>query len=73
MNHFLYLIVFYGKMSHRYQEALVLFRRALRYAQANEGARSMRVAIARNNIAFSEASMGHYQKALPEQQVLCHR
>ena len=59
---------FYGKMSIQPQQALVYFRRALRYAQANEGPNALRVAVARNNIAFAEAGLGHYREALQEQQ-----
>lgn len=60
---------FCGKMSIHYKDALMLFRRALRYAQANEGPNALRVAVARNNIAFTLARMGKYQEALSEQRV----
>ena len=58
---------FYDKMSRRFDEALVLYRRALRYAQANEGPDAFLTALAHNNIAFALARLGRYQEALPEQ------
>ena len=60
---------FYDKMDQRFDEALVLYRRALRYAQANEGPQSLRVAQAHNNIAYALARLGRYSEALPEQRL----
>ena len=60
---------FYDKMAQRFDEALVLYRRALRYAQANEGPNALRTAQAHNNIAYALARLGRYEEALPEQQL----
>lgn len=60
---------FYDKMARSYDQALVLYRRALRYALANEGPEALRTAQAHNNIAYALARLGHYNEALPEQQV----
>lgn len=60
---------FYDKMERRFDEALVLYRRALRYAQANEGPDAFLTALAHNNIAFALARLGRYDEALPEQQL----
>lgn len=60
---------FYDKMARRYDEALVLYRRALRYAAANEGPEALRTAQAHNNIAYALARLKRYQEALPEQQL----
>ena len=60
---------FYDKMSKRFDEALVLYRRALRYAQANEGPDALRTAQARNNVAYALAQLGRYEEALPEQRL----
>jgi len=60
---------FYDKMSQRFDEALVLYRRALRYALANEGPNALRTAQAHNNIAYALARLGRYAEALPEQRL----
>ena len=60
---------FYDKMARSYDQALVLYRRALRYALANEGPEALRTAQAHNNIAYALARLGRYNEALPEQQV----
>lgn len=60
---------FYDKMARSYDQALVLYRRALRYALANEGPEALRTAQAHNNIAYALARLGRYHEALPEQQV----
>jgi hypothetical protein len=60
---------FYDKMARRYDEALVLYRRALRYALANEGPDALRTAQAHNNIAYALARLGRYEEALPEQRL----
>ena len=60
---------FYDKMARRYEEALVLYRRALRYALANEGPNALRTAQAHNNIAYALTRLERYDEALPEQQV----
>ncbi len=60
---------FYDKMERSYDEALVLYRRALRYALANEGPEALRTAQARNNIAYALARLGRYKEALPEQRL----
>lgn len=60
---------FYDKMARSYDQALVLYRRALRYALANEGPEALRTAQAHNNIAYALARLGRYPEALPEQQV----
>ena len=60
---------FYDKLARRYDEALVLYRRALRYAEANEGPNALRTAQAHNNIAYALARLKRYQEALPEQQL----
>ena len=59
---------FYDKISRRYDEALVLYRRALRYAQANEGPNALRTAQAHNNIAYALTQLKQYDEALQEQQ-----
>jgi len=59
--------IFYDKLSMRYDEALVLFRRALRYAEANEGKHSLRAAKAHNNIAYTLQQLKRYDEALQEQ------
>ena len=59
---------FYDKMERRFDEALALYRRAQRYALANEGPDAFLTALAHNNIAFALARLGRYQEALPEQQ-----
>jgi len=59
---------FYDKMSRRYDEALALYRRALRYAVANEGPQSLRAAMCHNNIAYALTQLKQYDQALPEQQ-----
>jgi tetratricopeptide (TPR) repeat protein len=56
-------------MARSYDQALVLYRRALRYALANEGPEALRTAQAHNNIAYALARLGRYHEALPEQQV----
>ena len=58
---------FYDKMSRRYNEALVLYRRALRYAEANEGPNALRTAQAHNNIAYALTQLKQYNEALTEQ------
>ena len=60
---------FYDKMERRFDEALVLYRRALRYAEANEGPDAFLTALAHNNIAFALARLGRYDEALPEQRL----
>ena len=60
---------FYDKIARRYDEALVLYRRALRYALANEGPNALRTAQAHNNIAYALTCMERSDEALPEQQV----
>ena len=60
---------FYDKMSRRYNEALPLYRRALRYAEANEGPNALRTAKAHNNIAYALTRLKRYDEALSEQQV----
>lgn len=60
---------FYDKMARSYDQALVLYRRALRYALANEGPQALRTAQAHNNIAYALARLGRYKEALPEQQL----
>jgi tetratricopeptide (TPR) repeat protein len=56
-------------MARSYDQALVLYRRALRYALANEGPQALRTAQAHNNIAYALARLGRYKEALPEQQL----
>ncbi len=58
---------FYDKMNRRYDEALGLFRRALRYAIANEGPQSLHAAQAQNNVAYALARLGKYDEAEVEQ------
>ena len=60
---------FYDLMSQRYDEALVYFRRALRYAIANEGPNALRTAQAHNNIAYALSRLGKFDEALSEQQL----
>lgn len=60
---------FYDKMSLRFDEALVLYRRALRYALANEGPDALRTAQAHNNIAYALARLKRYDEALTEQRL----
>lgn len=60
---------FYDKMERRFDEALVLYQRALRYAVANEGAQSLRAAKAHNNIAYALTHLGRYDEALQEQRL----
>ena len=60
---------FYDKMARRFDEALVLYRRALRYAQANEGPQSLRAAQAHNNIAYALSRLNRNKEALPEQRL----
>ena len=47
----------------------MLYHRALRYAQANEGPDAFLTALAHNNIAFALARLGRYDEALPEQRL----
>ena len=54
---------FYDKMNRRYDEALVLFRRALRYAIANEGPQSLHAAQAQNNVAYMLICLKLYEEA----------
>ena len=54
---------FYDKMNRRYDEALVLFRRALRYAIANEGTQSLHAAQAQNNVAYMLICLKSYKDA----------
>lgn len=56
----------YDKMSRNYEQALILYRRALRYAIANEGPQSLRAAQAHNNVAFALVNLTRYKEALPE-------
>jgi len=60
---------FYDKMERRFTEALTLYRRAQRYALANEGPNALRTAKAHNNIAYALTRLGRYREALPEQQL----
>ena len=60
---------FYDKMEQRFDEALVLYRRALRYALVNEGPKALRTAQAHNNIAYALARLGQFEEALEEQRV----
>lgn len=60
---------FYDKMDRRFDEALVLYRRALRYALANEGPDALRTAKAHNNIAYALTRLGRYEEAMPEQRL----
>jgi len=60
---------FYDKMSLRFEEALVLYRRALRYAIANEGTNALRTAQAHNNIAYALSRLERYDEAMPEQRI----
>ena len=64
---------FYDKMERRFDEALVLYRRALRYAQANEGPDAFLTALAHNNIAFALARLKRYDEALPEQRLALNK
>ena len=57
----------YDKMGRNYEQALVLYRRALRYAIANEGPQSLRAAQAHNNVAYALIELARYDEALPEQ------
>ena len=57
----------YDKMGMDYAQALVFFRRALRYALANEGPQALRTAQAHNNIAYALTRLARYDEALPEQ------
>lgn len=58
---------FCDKMAGRYEEALNLYRRALRYAVASEGSNALRTAQAHNNIAYTLTRLGQYEEALREQ------
>ena len=60
---------FYDKMAKRYDEALALYKRALRYALANEGPYALRTAQAHNNVAYALAQLGRYPEALHEQRI----
>ena len=60
---------FYDKMSRRFDEALQLYRRAQRYALANEGPNALRTAQAHNNIAYALTRLGRFEEALPEQRL----
>ena len=57
----------YDKIGHNYNQALVFYRRALRYALANEGPQSLRVAIAHNNIAYALFQLHYNEEAIEEQ------
>ena len=58
---------FYDKMNYRFDEALTLYRRALRYAIANEGPQSLHAAQAYNNVAYALGRLGKYVEAEVEQ------
>ena len=60
---------FYDKMECRFDEALLLYRRALRYAVANEGSQSLRAAQAHNNIAYALTRLKQYDEAAYEQRI----
>lgn len=57
----------YERIGRNYDQALVLYRRALRYAEANEGPNSLRAAKSHNNIAYALVRLKQYEQALPEQ------
>ena len=57
---------FYDLMDKQYDKALVLFRRALRYAEFNEGPNALRTAQAHNNIACALSNLQRHEEALPE-------
>ena len=57
----------YDKMGRDYAQALTLYRRALRYALADEGPQALRTAQAHNNIAYALTRLARYDEALPEQ------
>ena len=59
---------FYDKMSRSYDKALVLYRRALRYAIANEGQESLLAAKAHNNVGYMLFLLKRYDEAMPEMQ-----
>ena len=59
----------YDKIGRNYDQALVLYRRALRYALANEGPQALRTAQAHNNIAYALTCLKRYDEALPEQRI----
>ena len=63
---------FYDQLSGQYETALVYFRRAMRYAEANEGPYALRTAIAHNNTAYALTCLKRYQEALPEQRTALH-
>ena len=63
---------FYDKMDQRFEEALVFYRRALRYAIANDGEHSTAAAQAHNNIAYALTRLMRYDEALPEQKTALH-
>ncbi len=58
---------FYDKMNYRFDEALTFYRRALRYAIANEGPRSLYAAQAQNNVAYALICLKKYKEAKEEQ------
>lgn len=58
---------FYDKMNYRFDEALTYYRRALRYAVANEGPQSLHAAMAQNNVAYALICLGRYKEAETEQ------
>ena len=62
---------FCDKMARKgaYEQALLLFRRAARYATANEGPNALLTAQAHNNIAYALTRSGNYQEALQEQHI----
>lgn len=61
--------LFCDKMARRYEEALALYRRALRYAVASEGPNAFHTAQAHNNIAYALTRLGRYEEALGEQKI----
>lgn len=58
---------FYDKMNYRFDEALTFYRRALRYAIANEGPQSLHAAQAQNNVAYALIRLGKLEEAEVEQ------
>ena len=58
---------FCDKMAGRYDEALTLYQRALRYAVATEGPNALHTAQVHNNIAYTLTKLGRFQQALSEQ------
>ena len=57
----------YDKIGHNYDQALVFYRRALRYALANEGPNALRTAVAHNNIAYALFQLHENEEAIQEQ------